>query len=200
MPRQHHAASAHAADHARYKDGADGCFVAKTILSPVRWWNDHRMGYFAAFLFDGTAWAPADSDEIEVPESEHWMHLDIHDSDLTFVSYRPVGAGTGVCYLGFTPRTYFDEPTASAPTDVQRECAALADWWAGWRGGATDAERTAMAERLRPYLAEDEEQPEIDPDEEDDEDDEDADVFVEVKTDRFIAALELPPFRNLDPA
>jgi hypothetical protein len=43
--------------------------------------------------------------------------IDIHGSDITTITYQPTGSGSGVAYLGVTPRTYFEDPWASAPTD-----------------------------------------------------------------------------------
>ncbi|MEV7986869.1 hypothetical protein [Micromonospora sp. NPDC085948] len=59
-----------------------------------------------------------------------WLLVDIHDSDSATLTYRPAGPGTGVAYLGYTPRTYFENPDASAPTDAVREAAGLSAWWA----------------------------------------------------------------------
>jgi hypothetical protein len=53
----------------------------------------------------------------------------VHDSDVATVTYEPVSAGArGICYLGFEPRHYFDDPAASDPVDVEVEAAALATW------------------------------------------------------------------------
>jgi hypothetical protein len=55
---------------------------------------------------------------------EPWLVVDIHDSYVATIAYRPAGSGSGVAYLGVTPRTYFEDPDASAPTDVVREARA----------------------------------------------------------------------------
>ena len=121
------------------------------------------------------------------------MHLDIHDSDITTVLYRPVGRGTGTAYLGATPRTYFEDDNASAPTDVAREAAGLADWWAQVRGGVNEVERSDKETALAGYLAHDEDPAEIDIDEDEDVDQlDDGEIFVEVKTARFLETLGLP--------
>ncbi|WP_192749898.1 hypothetical protein [Actinopolymorpha pittospori] len=121
------------------------------------------------------------------------MQLDIHDSDITTVRYRPVGSGTGVAYLGTTPRTYFEDQIASAPTDVAREAAGLANWWAQLRGGVNEVERSDKEAELAGYLAYDEDPAEIDLDEDEDVDQlDDAEIFVEVKTARFLETLGLP--------
>jgi hypothetical protein len=150
------------------------------------------MGFFGSFVFDGRSWTPqepgtAPTSDIVGP----WLHVDIHDSDIATVTYRPTGPGSGVAYLGYSPRTYFDDPDASAPTDVAREAAGLAAWWADQRGGATDVERNAKAATLIGYLAEDQDPTDIDLDEEDDDLD-DADILVEGKAAQLLIALDLP--------
>ncbi len=59
---------------------------------------------------------------------EPWLLVDIHDSDIATIAYRPTGSGSGVAYLGVTPRTYFEDPGASAPSDVAREAGGLVEW------------------------------------------------------------------------
>jgi hypothetical protein len=123
------------------------------------------------------------------------MLITVHDSDITTITYRPVGTGTGVAYLGITPRTYFEDVNASAPTDVVREAAGLTAWWAGLHA-ETDRERLISKEaELLGYLAQD-----VDPEDDDlDDGDEidvdaldDADLFVEIKTAKLLALLDLP--------
>jgi hypothetical protein len=151
------------------------------------------MGYFGGSRFDGQSWTDAAADSIVAPDVAFWLHVDIHDSDIATITYHPAGPGTGVAYLGYTPRTYFDDPMASPPTDVHREATGLATWWAGRQGGATDTDRDAMAARLQPYLAEDLDPEDIDLDEDDEEEPDDADDFVEDETNRFLVTLGLPP-------
>ncbi|GAA2384310.1 hypothetical protein [Dactylosporangium salmoneum] len=156
------------------------------------------MGYFGAFLFDGRSWTDAEADNIVPSDAEYWLHVDIHDSDIATITYNPAGPGSGVAYLGLTPRTYFEDPNASLPTDAHREAAGLAAWWAGRQDGATDADRDAKTASLRPYLAEDLGPKDNDSDDEEDEEEEDRDdasIFVEIKTDRFLVTLGLPPLR-----
>ncbi|WP_432977199.1 hypothetical protein [Dactylosporangium sp. CA-233914] len=154
------------------------------------------MGYFGAFLFDGQSWMDAESGNIVAADAEYWLHVDIHDSDIATITYSPAGPGSGVAYLGFTPRTYFEDPNASLPTDTHREAAGLAAWWARVQVGATDADRDAKMASLRPYLAEDLGAEDDDPDDEEEEERDDADIFVEIKTDRFLVTLGLPPLRT----
>ena len=149
------------------------------------------MGFFGTYLFDGHQWtAHQPAEQPTIPEP--WLLVDIHDSDIATLIYRPAGPGRGVAYLGDTPRTYFKNPDASAPTDVAREAAGLGAWWVQQHGGASDTERSAKEAELAAYLAEDLDPTDIDLDDEDDNDLDDAEIFVEVKTARFLAALDLP--------
>ncbi|MDQ1292622.1 MAG: hypothetical protein QG608_502 [Actinomycetota bacterium] len=92
----------------------------------------------------------------ESPDNaEPWLLVDIHDSDIATITYRPAGLGTGVAYLGCAPRTYFEDLQASAPTDVAREAAGLATWWASTHPGVGDAERNVVEAALIPCLAAD---------------------------------------------
>jgi hypothetical protein len=144
------------------------------------------MGFFGTYLFDGKRWTPLEpGGPPEAPDP--WLYVDIHDSDIGTIAYSPVGPGTGVAYLGFTPRTYFEDDTASEPTDVAREADGLATWWAALHPDATDVIRTAKAAELRAFLAEDDAIPD-----EDAENMDDADVFVEFKAALFLRALGLP--------
>jgi hypothetical protein len=155
------------------------------------------MGFFGTYHFDGHRWIPRPGDTLSTGP-EPWLLVDIHDSDIATILYRPTGSGSGVAYLGFTPRTYFEDPDASAPTDVTREAEGLAEWWARYRGIADEAERRAKAAELVTYIATDSDSAELDPDEDDDAEDlDDADIFVEAKTARFLAALDLPPVNEL---
>lgn len=147
------------------------------------------MGFFGAYLMVGNRWTELEPGaEFEEPD-EPWLYVNIHDSDFTVVMYGPAGPGSGEAYLGCTPRTYFEDDEASPPTDVAIEAEGLAAWWAGYHRGADRAARTVKAQELRPLLAEDD-VPAGDEDA-DDEDLDEADVFVEIKTARFLTALGL---------
>jgi hypothetical protein len=144
------------------------------------------MGFFGTYLFDGTAWtAQEEGHEPTVPEP--WLLLSIHDSDIAMIIYEPTGPGRGCAYLGFTPRTYFEEDGASEPTDVAREAKGLAAWWAERNPEATELGRAAKTRELRAFLAADGDHPNLDEDAPDDE------VFAEGKAVRFLTALGLPP-------
>lgn len=155
------------------------------------------MGLFGTYLYDGIRWLQYQPDQHR-DLAEPWLMVNIHDSDIAVVVYRPTGPGAGVAYLGYTPRTYFENAEASAPTDAAREAAGLAAWWGRVRGVAGDAERKAKERHLIAYLAEDVDPVEINVvDNEDVDHLDDAEIFVEVKTARFLAALDLPVLDDL---
>lgn len=147
------------------------------------------MGFFGTYQFNGTVWSEADPNGPASVEPVLWV--DIHDSDFTMVRYAPAGPGSGVAYLGMTPRIYFDSDDASAPTDVDREARGLVAWWASLHADASDADKQAKQLEIAAFLAGDE-----DPSDEDPADD--ADVFVEIKTARFLAAMGLPLPQDLE--
>jgi hypothetical protein len=154
--------------------------------------GEDLVGLFGTYLYDGIRWLEYQSDHHR-DLAEPWLMVNIYDSDIATVVYRPAGLGAGVAYLGHTPRTYFEDAEASAPTDAAREAAGLATWWGRVRGVADDAERKMKERQLVAYLAEDINPAEIDVDEDEDVNHlDDAEIFVEVKTVRFLAALDLP--------
>lgn len=152
------------------------------------------MGFFGEYVFDGSAWRSFGPEPDQAPTvPAPWLCLYIYDSDIATVRYEPAGPGSGTAYLGVTPRTYFEDESASAPTDVSREAEGLAFWLAQQQG------RTDMAhlrDLIESFLAEDVEGQPPDDDDEDSEDGanelDDADVFVEVKVSRFLKAVGLP--------
>ncbi len=117
--------------------------------------------------------------------------MEIHDSDIAVLRYEPVGPRSGTAYLGHTPRTYFEDESASAPTDVLREAEGLASWLAGQQGRSDEAE---LRELIASFLAHDIPEPlDDDADLEDDADGlGDTDIFVEVKVSKFFNAIGLP--------
>ena len=146
------------------------------------------MGFFGTYAYEHGSWKTLSEGELP-PLAEPFLWIDIHDSDITSVVYTPAGPGSGVAYLGLTPRTYFENPNASDPTDVLREAAGLAAWWALSNSGDVPAKQA----ELLAFLAEDEDPNGFEWDESEDVDEiDDGEVFVEVKTRRFLAALDLP--------
>ena len=80
------------------------------------------MGLFGTFTYSGGEWTGA-------APTEPYLVLNVHDSDIATVDYRPAAdAAAGRCYLGFQPRVYFEDPTASAPVDNAAEARGFAAW------------------------------------------------------------------------
>lgn len=146
------------------------------------------VGFFGTYAYEHGSWKTLSEGELP-PLDEPSLWIDIHDSDITSVVYAPVGPGSGVAYLGLTPRTYFENPNASDPTDVLREAAGLAAWWALHNSGDVAAKQA----EILGFLASDENPDDFEWNEDEDVDAiDDGEVFVEVKTQRFLAALGLP--------
>jgi hypothetical protein len=145
------------------------------------------MGFFGTYLFDGTDWTQHD---LRRTPREPWLLIDIHDSDIATVVYRPAGPGSGIAYLGVTPRTYFEDEGASEPTNVAQEADGLAAWWEAFHPDATALARADKADELRAFLAED--GVSVGDDDGTGDEVDDADLFVEVRTSRFINTLGLP--------
>jgi hypothetical protein len=109
------------------------------------------MGFFGTYLYAQNRWSEHSAGFLPTV-TEPWLLVDIHDSDFTIVTYRPAGPGSGVAYLGITPRDYFEDPTASEPTDVTGEAAGLAFWWTQMHSTGDGAK----AGQLATFLAADE--------------------------------------------
>lgn len=137
-------------------------------------------GVFGSYVCAGGTWREVDPDAESGVPPEPYLIVMIHDSDIAMIRYSPAGPGTGVAFLGHTPRAYFGDPSASSPTDTAIEAAGLAAW-------AQVAGSSPAPHAIERYLATDEQ-------------DGDAggvadeDVFVEAKTSRFIQTLGLPKF------
>jgi hypothetical protein len=145
-------------------------------------------GFFGRYIFDGSTWHGFDPDSGQRPDlATPWLSVYIHDSDIATVRYEPAGPGSGTAYLGYTPRTYFDDESASAPADVLREAEGLAFWLARQQGRSDEAE---LRELIASFLAGDIR-------EQHDDDLDDAGIFVEVKVSRFLNAVGLPVPREL---
>lgn len=84
------------------------------------------MGFFGGCVFDGRSWLSFEPYSDRMPKTpEPWLSVETYDSDIATVRYEPPGPGSGIAYLGYTPRAYFEDETASAPADVPREAAGL---------------------------------------------------------------------------
>ena len=148
------------------------------------------MGFFGSYLYADGHWQEREL-AAEPTAAEPWLHASVHDSDFTTVAYRPAGPGSGVAFLGYTPRSYFEVEDASSPTDIERESAGLAYWWTLVHGVTSADKIAAKNAELVGYLAKDLDAATEEPDAQDETVD-DADIFVEIKTSRFLAALDLP--------
>jgi hypothetical protein len=99
------------------------------------------VGYFGTFIYRDGQWQQRSGTGPE-------LVVDVHDSDIATVDFRPAPAGLGRFYLGHQPRDYFADPEASRPIDVGAEVEAFLGW-------ATDTlGRAPRAEDVRPLLAE----------------------------------------------
>ena len=126
------------------------------------------MGLFGTFTYSAGDWTSVDS------PTEPWLVIDVHDSDIATVDYRPAGDAAGRCYLGFQPRVYFEDPDASAPADNAAEARGLAHWARLATG--RDVDPADVAALLAP----------------DDEDADPEDLFVEDTVRRLLELLGLP--------
>ncbi|MET9271136.1 hypothetical protein [Kribbella sp. NPDC003557] len=138
-----------------------------------------RVGFFGSYVYADRAWSEIDPDAEVAEPAEPYLLVMIHDSDLAMIRYAPAGAGTGEAFLGHTPRAYFGDPSAPGAGDPGLEAAGLAAWAELLGASPTPAE-------VERFLASDDA-----PDDEQD-DVPDEDVFVELKTARFLQTLGLP--------
>ena len=79
------------------------------------------MGYFGTFIYRDGQWREHGGGERE-------LVVDIHDSEIATVDYRPAPPGLGRFYLGYQPRDYFADPEISSPVDVGAEVEGFVDW------------------------------------------------------------------------
>ena len=79
------------------------------------------MGYFGTFIYRDGEWR-------ERADGTPELVVDIHDSDIATVDYRPAPPGLGRFYLGIQPRDFFEDPDASRPVDVPAEVDAFVSW------------------------------------------------------------------------
>ena len=101
------------------------------------------MGYFGTFIFRDGQWQQRSGGA--GPE----LVVDVHDSDIATIDYRPAPPGLGRFYLGAQPRDFFADPEASQPVDVPAEVDAFVGWAAQTLGHAP------QPAELRPLVAED---------------------------------------------
>jgi hypothetical protein len=127
--------------------------------------QDPGMGYFGTFIYRDGEWVDHGGGDRE-------LVVDIHDSDIATVDYRPAPPGLGRFYLGHQPRDYFADPDASRPLDVPAEVEGFRSWARSVLGTAP------THDDVRELVAEDAAAP--------------ADDFVEDSAARLIALLGLP--------
>ena len=101
------------------------------------------MGYFGTFIFRDGQWQQRSGGA--GPE----LVVDVHDSDIATIDYRPAPPGLGRFYLGHQPRDFFADPEASQPVDVPAEVDAFVGWAEQTLG------RAPQPDQLRPLVAED---------------------------------------------
>jgi hypothetical protein len=82
------------------------------------------MGFFGTFVYADGVWTESDDSS---PAGAS-LRVDIHDSDIAQVDYRPAPSGLGRFYLGYEPAIYFEDPSASQPVDVQAEAEGFSAW------------------------------------------------------------------------
>lgn len=131
------------------------------------------MGLFATFVFADGQWGG-------LADATPRLAAKVHDSDFVTVDYVPALTGSGRCYVGFEPRHYFEDETASDPVDVEAEARGLAAWAADVRGTVVDP--ATIVGLLASPVAEDEA----------------PDVFVEAALVRLLLALGLPVPEDLE--
>lgn len=132
------------------------------------------MGNWNCYIFDGSWTSHETPDDIPEPLGDRTLRLFLADSDFAEVRYDPVTApGTGSAFVGYTPRTYFENDEAPGCTDTAPDAAGLAAW-AGPGVSPIDVQE---------LLADDDSHG---PGEDDD-------PFVETTLTRLVALLRLPP-------
>lgn len=131
------------------------------------------MGTFATFVYSDGGWD-------DHAASEQFLSIDIHDSDIATLRFAPAESpARGLLYLGYEPRHYFEDPSASEPVDVVAETDALIAWAAEVTGVLV------ASEEVLPLLAS--------PD-----GDEPDDLFVEETVAQLLKVIGLLPPPDLD--
>jgi hypothetical protein len=104
--------------------------------------HDRSVGYFGTFIYRDGEWREHGGTDAE-------LVVDIHDSDIATVDYRPAPPGLGRFYLGVQPRDYFADPDASRELDVPAEI----DGFLGWARRTLG--RAPQPDDVRELVAED---------------------------------------------
>ncbi|NYG05564.1 hypothetical protein BJ986_000051 [Phycicoccus badiiscoriae] len=82
------------------------------------------MGFFGTFVYADGAWTERE----DTPPTGSSLRVDIHDSDIAQIDYRPATTGVGRFYLGYEPAIYFEDPSASQPVDGKAEALGFSEW------------------------------------------------------------------------
>ena len=126
------------------------------------------MGLFAKVTHSGGKWQESE------PDSEPCLSIDVHDSDIATVDYRPAANTSGRFFLGTEPRIYFEDESASWPVDRAAEAEGFVQWVQQVHGREVDPDDVlALIASDNP-------------------DDEPEDVFVEETVDRLLNLIGLP--------
>jgi hypothetical protein len=80
------------------------------------------VGLFGQFAYSEGRWTRGR------PTAVPFLLIDVHDSRIATVDYRFADATGGRFYLGYEPRTYFEEPDTADPVDTGQEAAGFARW------------------------------------------------------------------------
>ncbi len=124
------------------------------------------MGFFGRFVYSDGHWS-------DVASGSTYLSVEAHDSDFAIVIYAPADPSRGRFYLGFQPRDYFEDPSASDPLDLDAEATGITMWAKRVLGADLEVEV------VRTLLAED---GVIEPE----------DDFVEATVERMLKLLSLP--------
>jgi hypothetical protein len=141
------------------------------------------MGFSGAYVYSGGQWTPQEPGQ-RPDAAEPWLMMDVHDSDFTTVTYHPAEPGADVVYLGRPPHS------AQAQADTERAAEGLARWWGRLHQTADDGEFDAKRRQIAAYLMVDPGSGEPKPGDGGEKDP--AETFAELKTTRFLVALDLP--------
>ncbi|MDQ0894476.1 hypothetical protein [Agromyces ramosus] len=80
------------------------------------------MGSFEAYVFVDGRWSSHEASR------GPFLAVSLHDSDIATVTYAPGPQHGGLAYLGFQPRDYFEDPTASDEVNLDEQAAGLSVW------------------------------------------------------------------------
>ena len=130
------------------------------------------LGFFGMFLFVDGGWTLHEERISDPPIGVAYLSVDVHDSDIATVDFRPAQMGSGRFYLGCPPSDYFENESAGDPIDAEAAVSGLTTWAQEILG------RTIDPSVVRPLLAESGREPDDD--------------FVEETVGRLIGILGLP--------